>query len=149
MHRGLAVRAPNLTFERRHRLPATRSVWFVEVAGHTQSDTMVFLTDSEILFAGDILSKGVHPSIASGRLDLWRDALAGVQKIAPKVVIPGHGPVTDVSSCAEMGDYLAALDAAGERAELSEFPERFRGWLSPSVFEQNLLCLRRARTVTE
>jgi len=149
MYRALQLRAPNQTFATRFRLPATRSLWFVEVAGHTRSDTMVFVPDAEILFAGDIVSVGVHPSIASGRIDQWRDALAGVEKIAPGKVVPGHGSVCDLTACADMRDYLAAMERAIEGSDLSELPERFRTWLSPSIFDQNLRCLRSARTITD
>lgn len=139
--RALWVKAPNQTFETRYRMPARRSVWFVEVSGHTESDTMVFLPDSEVLFAGDIVARGVHPNVASGRIDAWRKALAGVEKIRPAAIVPGHGGVGDLTMCDEVREYLGCLEEARAAPTPEEIPERFRDWLSPSAFGANVRSL--------
>jgi hypothetical protein len=46
-----------------------------------------------------------------------------------------------------MREYLAALEGARERPDPGEVPERFRGWLSPSIYGQNLVSLAESRII--
>ena len=142
MYRSLRVVAPNQTFEKRVRFPGRRSVWLVEVSGHTPSDAMVFVSDAEVLFAGDIIAHGVHPSVLSGELDRWRTSLDGVEKIAPRSIVPGHGDVTDLTAVSTMRGYLDLLEREARVPEAGPVAEPFDGWLSPSVYEQNVAHLR-------
>jgi glyoxylase-like metal-dependent hydrolase (beta-lactamase superfamily II) len=141
-YRSLQVRAPNQTYEGKLNLPARRSAWFVEVRGHTESDTMVFVPEAEVLFAGDIVCSGTHPHAGSGDLRQWSAALDGVEKIAPQTLVPGHGPVGRPEATGAIREYLATLrELEGSRDPVT-VPDRFSGWLSPSVFDQNLAFVR-------
>jgi cyclase len=142
MYRSLEVFAPNQVYETRYNLPARGSAWFVEVHGHTGSETMVFVPDAEVLFTGDIVVSGVHPNLASGDLEPWKAALAAVHKIAPGRIVPGHGPVGGPAAAAPVQEYLGRLTALSAMPEPTEIPERYASWLSPSQFESNLRALR-------
>ena len=144
MSRTLQVVAPNQNFATRYRPPARRSVWFVEVSGHTESDTMVFLPDCEVLFAGDIVTHGVHPNLDSGRPEAWEKALRGIEKIAPKSVVPGHGAPGDLRTVSEMHEYLGELTRAARAIQPERIPDRFKDWLSPANFEVNVRRVREA-----
>lgn len=62
--------------------------------GHTRGDTLVYLPDSQILFAGDLLYVGSVGYMGDGHMQEWVLALELMERLAPKKVIPGQGPVS-------------------------------------------------------
>lgn len=80
-------------------------------AAHTPGDTFVWLPQKAVIFTGDIvyvgrmLGVGPQSSIAT-----WLDAFSAIEALNPAVVVPGHGPVTDLARAqAETRDYLRML----------------------------------------
>ena len=72
---------------------------------------MVWLPQQRVLFSGDVVYMdrllGVLPVSHTGR---WMASLAEVEALAPAVVVPGHGRVTDLAGVrADTRDYLQAL----------------------------------------
>lgn len=62
--------------------------------GHTPTNLCV-LADG-VLFAGDTLVNGYLPNLECGGPAEWREWLASLDRIAalaPRVIVPGHGPV--------------------------------------------------------
>lgn len=141
MHRSLRVVAPNQTYARRRQLPTRRSAWLVEVAGPTGSDTMLFVPEAEVLFAGDVLWNGVHPVLDDPDLERWRKALDGVAKIGPRTIVPGHGGPVGLEGIETMRDYLEMVERAASGGQDRPAPP-YDGWLSPSSFEASLSLLR-------
>jgi quinoprotein relay system zinc metallohydrolase 2 len=79
-------------------------------AAHTDSDLVVLDRASGTLWAGDLLFVGRVPSL-DGSLTGWLKALDGLQALAAKTAIPGHGPAS-VPWPAGAGDerrYLSTL----------------------------------------
>ncbi len=78
---------------------------------HTPEDLVVFVPQLGVLFAGDLFFQGRIPFIGQADSRLWIDSLARLMKYQPKVVIPGHGPVsTDpMADMAMTRDYLQYL----------------------------------------
>jgi glyoxylase-like metal-dependent hydrolase (beta-lactamase superfamily II) len=94
-----------ITFELQHVGPA-----------HTPGDTLVWLPQERIVFAGDVVfvgrMLGVLPhSNSSG----WIAAFDAMDVLQPAVVIPGHGPATDLAGARkDTRDYLTFLrDSVG------------------------------------
>lgn len=86
--------------------------------GHTPSDLMVWLPQSQVAFAGDIVYVdrllAVLP-VSSTRE--WLEAFATLEQLAPQRIVPGHGRVTDLAAArSQTRDYLAALRAHMQRA---------------------------------
>ncbi|HIJ90129.1 MAG: MBL fold metallo-hydrolase [Desulfobulbaceae bacterium] len=77
---------------------------------HTDGDTLVFLPDKKVLFAGDILFTDYHPFLAEGNIEEWRGELDGLQAMDVEVIIPGHGPLSGKKDLAEMRQYLLQFD---------------------------------------
>lgn len=78
---------------------------------HTDSDLTVMDSESATLFAGDLIFRGLTPSI-DGSLAGWLDWIAaGPPDPAPALVVPGHGPVSSgwSESVAPERQYLQAL----------------------------------------
>jgi cyclase len=145
----LQVRAPNLTFtERLVFHGAERSAALMDFAGHTQSDAVLFLPREGIAFLGDLLFVGCHPYLGDGDPDALLHALEAVSGLAPKLVVPGHGPVGTADDLVQMQQYVSTLDGlarkmveegeAEEGIDAMAVPELFDAWLIASFFSANL-----------
>jgi len=80
---------------------------------HTPGDTMVWLPQKNVLFSGDVVyvdrMLGVLPVSHTRR---WLETFAVIEALNPKVIVPGHGSVTDVATAkADTQAYLQALRA--------------------------------------
>jgi glyoxylase-like metal-dependent hydrolase (beta-lactamase superfamily II) len=60
---------------------------------HSSSDAMMMVEPDGVLFAGDIVQNSRIPFMNSDDVSTaqWLDALADVEKLDPKFIIPGHG----------------------------------------------------------
>lgn len=86
--------------------------------GHTPGDIMVWLPQSQVAFTGDIVYVdrllAVLP-VSSTRA--WLEAFAALEQWAPRLIVPGHGRVTDLAAARrQTRDYLASLRAHMKRA---------------------------------
>jgi glyoxylase-like metal-dependent hydrolase (beta-lactamase superfamily II)/alkylhydroperoxidase family enzyme len=75
-------------------------------AQHTEGDTVVWVPEDRVLFAGDLLFVGVHPTMWAGPIGNWIAACAAIEDLRPRVIVPGHGPVTDLDGVRDFRDYL-------------------------------------------
>jgi len=148
----LTLRAPEVTYDRGVQLWSDERRVDVRWTGrtaHTTNDSTVWLPQEKVLYAGDLLFNGGTPFLLMGSLP---GALAVLETLADdfpaQVVVPGHGPVADLSlvdtvagylrfvlGVAEQGlaDGLSPLLAA-QRAELG----RYADWLDPERLVGNL-----------
>ena len=67
------------------------------------------------MFAADVAFIGSTPVMWVGPLDRWLRALDTIEALEPEVVIPGHGPVTDMAGLATLRAYWTFLEAGAER----------------------------------
>lgn len=96
-----------VVFEFRHRGGA-----------HTPGDIMVWLPQMSTLFAGDVVYVerllGVIPVSNTRR---WLETFALIEPLNPKIVVPGHGKVTNIATAkADTQAYLLALRAHMKKA---------------------------------
>ena len=95
---------------------AGRSVSLREVGpAHTGGDVIAWLPEERVLFAGDILFIGGTPIMWAGPIGNWIAACRLIEDLDPAVVVPGHGPLTDVAGVREVRAYLELVDQ-GTRA---------------------------------
>ena len=85
---------------------------------HTPGDTMVWLPQMSVLFTGDVVyvnrMLGVLPVSQTKK---WLETFAVIEQLNPKVLVPGHGDVTDVATArADTQAYLLALRAHMKKA---------------------------------
>lgn len=73
---------------------------------HTIADLLIHIPERGVLFGGDILWNACTPIGWEGTYDNWLAALDLVTSLKPDVVVPGHGPITDLSGVAELRRYL-------------------------------------------
>ncbi|NWG74937.1 MAG: MBL fold metallo-hydrolase [Rubrivivax sp.] len=99
---------------------------------HTPGDTMVWLPQRGVLFSGDVVyvdrMLGVLPVSNTRR---WLETFAVIEQLNPKVIVPGHGSVTNLATArADTQAYLVALrehmrKAVAEMTDISEAVKTF------------------------
>ncbi len=90
---------------------------------HTPEDVVVYVPQLGVLFAGDLFFRGRIPFVGQADSRLWIDSLDRLMQYQPKIVVPGHGPVsTDPMADMKMTrDYLIYLrKTMGEAARNME-----------------------------
>ena len=102
-----------------------RTVQLIEVGpAHTAGDVVVVVPDAGVVFTGDIVFHGLHPIVWTGPVSNWIaacDRLLALDGI--DVVVPGHGPVSDLGCVADLKGYLEHLTV--------EARARFEAGMSP------------------
>jgi glyoxylase-like metal-dependent hydrolase (beta-lactamase superfamily II) len=86
---------------------------------HTPEDLVVFVPRQGVLFAGDLVFRGRIPFVGQADSRRWIAALDRLIADAPKLVVPGHGPVSEdpMADLTLTRDYLQHLRATmGEAA---------------------------------
>ncbi|MFE4369177.1 MBL fold metallo-hydrolase [Streptomyces sp. NPDC056835] len=73
---------------------------------HTSSDVIAWVPDSRVLFAGDLLFIQGTPVMWAGPAGSWSAACDRMIALEPEIVVPGHGPVTDIPGIQQVQDYL-------------------------------------------
>ena len=105
---GIDRPAPATTFRgSTSRQVGDTSVDLVDVGpAHTGGDVLVHVPDRGIVYSGDILFVEGHPILWAGSVpDLLR-ALDVIAAWEPDVIVPGHGPITDLAGLEEIRGYL-------------------------------------------
>jgi cyclase len=115
---------------------------------HCPGNTVVFVRERSVLFAGDLLLKDCTPSFSGGSAHGFLAVLEQLRELGAERIVPGHGPVCDGSVIDETERYvrfvidlagqalsagLSPLDAAQE-ADLGQFAP----WLDPERLVGNL-----------
>lgn len=78
---------------------------------HYRGDAVLYLPQTGVLFAGDLVFHdrmlGVWPH---SPVDAWRDTFRAMERLNPRVVVPGHGDPGDLALARrDTGDYLDFL----------------------------------------
>lgn len=105
---GVTRPTPTVTFDGRlERTVGDTLVEMVEVGpAHTEGDVLVHVPGRSTVYTGDILFVEGHPILWAGFIpDLLR-AFDVIEAWRPETIVPGHGPITDLSGMAEIRSYL-------------------------------------------
>jgi cyclase len=107
------LRVPSEPFEGRLDLRVgDRDVTFVELGpAHTGSDSIVHVPDAAVAFTGDLLFIDGTPIAWQGPIQNWLDACETILALDARVLVPGHGPVTDASGVRDVMRYLEYVRA--------------------------------------
>ena len=78
--------------------------------GHTGGDSVVFVPDAGVAFAGDLLWRNMVPNVVDGTTPAWIATLDTLAKTnAQYTFIPGHGDVANTRDVIAFRDYLSAV----------------------------------------
>ena len=111
-------RLPTRTFEGALTLHVgARAVELIQVGpAHTAGDLLVHLPDAGLVFTGDILFVDGTPIVWAGPVQRWIDACDRILALAPALVVPGHGPISDRRAVEAVRAYLGYVrDEARKR----------------------------------
>ncbi len=88
------VIAPHITYRRHMTLHLDgRTVELIHPGvAHTDGDTMVYLPDDKLLYAGDILFNHIFPPIF-GSSTGWITAIEQIEVMDIDTIVPGHGSI--------------------------------------------------------
>lgn len=138
--RGTAMFVPDREFDAAETLDLIGRPIRLLSYGHSSGpgDTAVLDMASGVLFAGGLADAARVPDIQDGELPGWRDALAALQRLPLRTVVPGHGPAASPEVLADVQRYLDRLEARllelsradvalSEVPDAAELPE-FRDW---------------------
>ncbi len=112
--RGITLTPPTSTFTGRREVDvAGTTVELVEVGpAHTAGDCIAHVPGASTVFTGDICFIEGTPIMWAGPIGNWIGACdLIIDELRPEVVVPGHGPVTDVEGVRRMREYLVFVDA--------------------------------------
>jgi cyclase len=115
---GIALTPPTETFDGRLDLAiGDHAVELIEVGpAHTRGDVIIHVPASRAIFTGDILFIEGTPIMWEGPVANWIDACEKIAALEPDVIVPGHGPLTDVRGALAVRDYLVYVrDEARKR----------------------------------
>jgi glyoxylase-like metal-dependent hydrolase (beta-lactamase superfamily II) len=144
---------PNRTFDGRLEITVgSKAVELVDLGpAHTDSDTIVWVPGDRTVFTGDLLFNEGHPIMWAGPVENWIAACQYLIELDPEVVVPGHGPITDVIAVRNMQGYFEYVrEEARRRYEAGmTFDEaardinmaEYRGWSDPERIVANVFSL--------
>ena len=115
---GVELVEPQRTYEGSTSLDlGGRSVRLREVGlAHTAGDQTVLVEDEGVLFAGDLVEAGgfpIFPYFPPDDVDVdgsaWIRVLGELERHAPRLVVPGHGPIGDASLIATQRRFMETM----------------------------------------
>ena len=99
--RNTRIIPPDITFRERITVSLGGKHFRCIYAGpaHSSTDSMMMVDPDGVLFAGDIVQNGRIPFMNSDDVDTknWLRALAEVEQLDPKFIIPGHGRASNAA----------------------------------------------------
>lgn len=78
----------------------------VGTPAHSTNDSIIWLPDRQVLFAGDLLFNGGTPFLLAGSVTGAMSAVAGLKDLGAQTIVPGHGPVCGPEIIEEVLAYL-------------------------------------------
>jgi glyoxylase-like metal-dependent hydrolase (beta-lactamase superfamily II) len=103
----LDVTLPQITFDDRIKLYVGDVT--VELLAAADAVLWVWLLEQRVLFTGDTVVVGVHPPLTDIDLPAWLNALERLcqdPRFQDTIIVPGRGPLSDVSAVEPLVEYL-------------------------------------------
>jgi glyoxylase-like metal-dependent hydrolase (beta-lactamase superfamily II) len=97
---------------------------------HAPEDLMIYIPSEDVLFAGDLVFRGRIPFVGNADSNGWLSALDRIERINPKIVIPGHGnysthPAEDIAFTRDYLKYLR-VSMSPAAVNLDPFDEAYQ-----------------------
>ncbi len=149
MIKGVIITPPSVTFQDTYTL----MIGSIEVQlhhlgiAHSPSDSVAWLPQSRVLFAGDLLFNNLVPALPpGGNTANWIQALEKLEQFDAQHVVPGHGPVQSPEALASLRIWLielysrvtAAIDAGWEQEKSVEKISDEMKALAPRASQERL-----------
>ncbi len=79
---------------------------FIHTGGHTPGSSVVWLPETGVLFAGDLIFEGRYPFLATAKVPDLMKALKCLPAFGARVIVPGHGLLCGEDDVAGQLDYI-------------------------------------------
>lgn len=109
---GVDVHVDDLRCEVRH--PGTPA--------HTTNDSVVWIPERKVLFAGDLLFNGGTPFLLMGSVAGAIEAVESLRQFDAETVVPGHGDVCTMAIVDDVLEYLAFVQDLAARGHAEGIP---------------------------
>jgi len=105
------IMAPEKTITKRTEvvLGGRKFVLFPSGNSHSRGDILLWMPEERALFTGDVVYSTRMPSTFASNLDRWIVMLGELERLKPRVVVPGHGDLTDATSITRMREMFTIL----------------------------------------
>lgn len=111
------VRMPDITFSERLILhKGSRQIHVVHGGGHSPATCMVYLQEEGLIFTGDVVFCGMHPTMMQAETKQWLSTLTSLRKMTCDVIVPGHGDPCDKDMTHALSDYIRDMRAMVRRS---------------------------------
>lgn len=104
------ARMPDITFSEQlllHKGP--RDIQVLYAGGHSCATCMVHLPRYQLVFTGDLVFCGQHPSMSYAETKEWIAALDRLSKMPFKILVPGHGPICKKDAAQPLAAYIQKM----------------------------------------
>jgi len=101
------VRMPDITFS--HQLLLHKGEHEIHVlhgGGHSCATSMVYLPHYKLIFSGDLVFCGQHPTMTYAQTRQWVATLDRIHEMPIEIIVPGHGPVCTRQAARPLADYI-------------------------------------------
>lgn len=85
------------------------AIHLIHVGGHTPGTLLVQVPSDEVLFTGDVVVDGIHPSLGDANSQQWLAALQKIKSLKPKAIVPGHGKSASLETLEYISGYIQAM----------------------------------------
>jgi glyoxylase-like metal-dependent hydrolase (beta-lactamase superfamily II) len=152
---AIEPRFPTESFDGRRGLTiGGRPAELIELGpAHTSGDAILHLPDAGVAFTGDLLFIEATPIMWAGPASNWLEACDHILELDARILVPGHGPVTDQSGVRDVQRYLRYVrDQATQRFQAGMTAEAaaddidltdFRDWGDPERIVVNVATIYR------
>jgi cyclase len=108
----VAEKLPTKTFSGEMEVKVgNKTVQLIEVGpAHTRGDVLAWVPEDSTVFTGDILFIDGTPLMWAGPVSNWIRACDRIIDMGADVIVPGHGPITDVVGVRRVQEYLNYID---------------------------------------
>lgn len=136
---GLHIKLPDQVFEERcigYLGGVKYSI--IHLGGHTPDLSVVWLPESRILFASDLIFQGRYPYIFDADIPKWIDCLGKLLEFNAKAIIPGHGVMSGETEIVALRQYLQVTwELTAEHIRLGHSVEEATADPTYPIFSQN------------
>lgn len=107
----LKIILPNLCFGKKLTIRGEQRTLEVinTEESHTESDSILYVREDQILFTGDLVFVQCHPVLVDGNPDKWLSTLEYLKTFKIKTLIPGHGPIGTKKDINLLSQYIITL----------------------------------------
>ena len=89
---------------------------------HTDADIVIGVTDTPVVFAGDIVEEAAPPYFGDGYPIDWVTTLDSLLATEPGAIVPGHGEVVDLGFVRQQRDDIAFCVETARRCHAGDVP---------------------------